>query len=131
MNRAELAQWVDDALAASGVSKTEIAREFLRRGLIGTEDRSVAGKIIAEKRDMSAEEMFAISELTGYPIPSPANELAASVQLLPVAAQQRILDYVAMLKVVHEAGMEISPPPTIRPIDVPHLSPPDDVDPTN
>lgn len=126
MNRMALAQWVDDALAASGVSKSEIAREFLRRGFIGTEDRSVAGKIIAGKRDLSAEEMFAISEVTGYPIPSPANQLAAAIQSLPVVAQQRVADYVAVLTTLHESGKEIGPPPTIAPVDVPRLPSPDD-----
>lgn len=126
MNRMDIAQWVDEALAASGVSKSELAREFLKRGFINTEDRSVAGKIIAGKRDLSAEEMFAISEVTGYPVPSPANRLAAAIQALPSAAQHRVADYVAVLSTLHEAGKEIGPPPELGPVDVPRLGSSDD-----
>lgn len=62
-------QWVRDALDNCDLSNAEIGRLFYEKGLIGSPDRSLAGKM-ANFRDVSAAEMLYLSEITGYPPPS-------------------------------------------------------------
>lgn len=69
-------QWVREALDHGELSNAEIGRLFYERGIIGTEDRSLAGKM-ATFRDVSAEEMLLLSELTGYAPPIDAPEVEA------------------------------------------------------
>lgn len=59
-------EWVRKALDHTDLSDAEVARRLHARGLIGTPDRSVPGKM-ATDRDVKAAEMVALSEITGYP----------------------------------------------------------------
>lgn len=59
-------EWVRRALDHTSKSDAAVARELHSRGLIGTPDRSVPGKM-ATDRDVKAAEMLALAEITGYP----------------------------------------------------------------
>lgn len=70
-------EWVRKALAHTSKSNADVARELHARGLSGTVDRSLPGKMAAF-RDVSADEMFAIAEITGYPLP--ADEFGSPIE---------------------------------------------------
>lgn len=70
-----LARWAKEALAHAEMSQAELARE-LTRHLKRSIDRAAVNKMLILKpkngqkaRDISAEEMLAIQEITGYPAP--------------------------------------------------------------
>lgn len=117
--RDKVAKWFRDALSSAGISQASISSAFYRFGVIGTEDRSVANKIAKERRDLTAAEMLITHELTGYPLPTKSNSLAEAIESLPPVAKQRAIDYVALLKKMHEAGVEIEPAPVLGPISLP------------
>ncbi len=73
-------QWVRDALAHAGVAQAELARKLSAR-LRVSYDRSIVNKMTIG-RDVSAEEMFAISELTGFETPNVVPEATTRVPLV-------------------------------------------------
>lgn len=76
----DAAAWVKRALEYSGMSGAEIARALTERGLMSGGQRGIVSKLTAAEsttgkpRILRAAEMCAISEVTGYPIPSQKNE---------------------------------------------------------
>jgi len=72
-------QWVRDALAHSGLSQAALSRELFDRKIIGN-DRSIVNKMTIG-RDVSAREIFAIAEITGFPAPN-ENNIVSEVPLL-------------------------------------------------
>lgn len=60
-------EWVGEALAFRGLSQSELARQLtdiLRRSI----DKAAVNKMISGKRDVSVDEMVAISDCTGFPM---------------------------------------------------------------
>ena len=60
--------WVSTAIQHGKISQAELARQLHQR-FGWADDRSMVNKIIKGKRDISAKEMFEISQITGYPLP--------------------------------------------------------------
>lgn len=61
--------WVASALKHSGMSQAELARALASQRN-WPENRSIINKIVNGHRDISAQEMMDISEVTGYPAPA-------------------------------------------------------------
>jgi SOS-response transcriptional repressor LexA len=62
-------QWVAAALKKGGMSQAELARRLsdeLRREI----DRAAVNKMVGGTRDVAADEMLAIEEITGFSVPS-------------------------------------------------------------
>ena len=68
MNR-NLSQWLRDALDHSGLNQARLAEELGER-LGRPMYRSKVNKMVAGTRAISASEMIAISEVTGYAVPA-------------------------------------------------------------
>jgi SOS-response transcriptional repressor LexA len=69
-----MAQWLQAAMThANEMSQAELARQIEQRISAGF-DRSKVQKMLAGAREMSAVEMLAIEEITGYPAPTAAND---------------------------------------------------------
>lgn len=63
-----LSEWVKDAIKHSGLSQAELARrltEQLKRAI----DRAAVNKMTKGTRAVAGDEMIAIEEITGYPVP--------------------------------------------------------------
>ena len=72
MNKAptlDLSDWVNAALSASGLSQTALGEELNARSPKKI-DRSIINKMTLGKRAISAEELLAIAEITGHPLPT-------------------------------------------------------------
>lgn len=70
-----LAKWLRDAMDSAGISGTDLAREMSQR-LGRSIDRAAIHKMRmlepsdrVKPRKIAADEMFAISEITGFPLP--------------------------------------------------------------
>lgn len=78
-------QWVRDALAHANLSQTKLASRLHARGAITNDDRSIVNKMTID-RDVSADEMIAISDETGFPpFKYPAPTSATSLRTVKVA----------------------------------------------
>lgn len=81
-----LIQWVESAMSHSNMGQSDLARALETR--LRTEfDRSKVYKIVSGQRKVSAEEMLAIEEITGFPAPAavrgePAKAKIAQIPLL-------------------------------------------------
>jgi phage repressor protein C with HTH and peptisase S24 domain len=75
---ATLGQWVSQALEASGKSQAKLAEDMGAK-LQAPMDRSKVNKIVLDKRKMSAEEMLAISEITGAALPNELSPASVSI----------------------------------------------------
>lgn len=64
-----LSEWVNAALSASGLNQAALS-DALNTRVSKKIDRSIINKMTLGKRSISAEEMLAISDITGYPLPS-------------------------------------------------------------
>jgi len=64
----KLAQWVTEALASADITQAELSRQLSNR-LGRSVDRAAVNKLTKGQRELSAGEMLAISEITGYPLP--------------------------------------------------------------
>jgi len=65
-------QWVRDAMAfADNMSQSKLAEELHKRKVISAADRSVVQKMTVGRK-VTAKEMLAISEITGFPTPKDA-----------------------------------------------------------
>ncbi len=73
-----LGQWVNQALQASGKSQAQLA-EDMGAVLQAPMDRSKVNKIVLDKRKMSADEMLAISEITGAALPNELSQASVSI----------------------------------------------------
>ncbi|AII27771.1 hypothetical protein B9J07_12905 [Sinorhizobium sp. LM21] len=62
-------KWVEAALKHGQLSQAELARQLHQR-FGWADDRSVINKILKSRRDVSAKEMFEISQITGFPLPA-------------------------------------------------------------
>lgn len=74
-------QWVRDALAYAGISQAALAKALHERGAISAPDRSIVQKMTVN-RDVSADEAFAISEITALPTPNEASRPEAYDEIL-------------------------------------------------
>ncbi|MEQ3625952.1 MAG: S24 family peptidase [Celeribacter sp.] len=64
-----ITKWLRDALSASGMSQASLADAL--NGIVPKKvDRSTVNKMTLGKRDMSAGELLAISEITKHPLPN-------------------------------------------------------------
>jgi SOS-response transcriptional repressor LexA len=83
-------QWVKAAMQhAKMPSQAELARQLsqkLRRSI----DRAAVNKMIKGERDVSADEMLAIEEITGLPVPSP--HVAQQVPLIEWVAAGKLTE---------------------------------------
>lgn len=64
-----LSDWLNDALAGSGMTQTSLA-DALNQRLTKTINRSTVNKMSLGTRAISAEEMLIISDITGFPMPT-------------------------------------------------------------
>jgi len=83
-----LAEWVREALQSANMSGAELARQLTRR-LGRSIDRAAVNKMMkttaserTKPRSISADEMMAISEITGYPPPPEVGEWVQNVPLI-------------------------------------------------
>lgn len=63
------AKWIKDARLSAGLSQEKLATEMMRR-LNRRFDRSVVQKMEGEGRRVKADEMVAVHQITGHPLPS-------------------------------------------------------------
>lgn len=71
---AAINQWVSDALAHAKMSQAKMATALYERKIISANDRSIVNKMTTN-RDVTANEVFAIAEITGFPAPNETAEL--------------------------------------------------------
>jgi transcriptional regulator with XRE-family HTH domain len=62
------AKWTKDAIEFAGISQAELARRLTSEFNISV-DRAAVNKATLGKRDLSADELLAISTITRFPIP--------------------------------------------------------------
>jgi SOS-response transcriptional repressor LexA len=80
--KSNIAQWVTAALKhAENMPQAELARRLATRLRVGF-DRSKVQKMANGKREVSAEEMLAIEEITGFPAPAEARTALVPVPLV-------------------------------------------------
>jgi hypothetical protein len=58
----ELLKWINGAVDQSGLSDTEIAVQL--KGMGFSMDKSIVGKLLNDKRGMTADELFALIKIT-------------------------------------------------------------------
>ena len=82
-------KWVRQAAHHSGLSYAEISRRLAARDLAKNYDRSTVQKMTKEHgaRDVDALEAIALSEITGYPLPT--NETGAAI--VETAAPEEVI----------------------------------------
>lgn len=105
-------QWVRDALEHADMSQTALARELHARRVISA-DRSIVQKMTTT-RVLSAEEVFAISEITGHPAPNEAQadlERQEVVRLLATASDEAMRVALAILRNSQPVAGGKEPPP--------------------
>ncbi|UFS77191.1 hypothetical protein LPB73_07385 [Tardiphaga sp. 37S4] len=112
--KSAMAQWVEAALLHRDISQSELARLLGQRLRIGF-DRSKVNKIVTDHREVSAEEMLAIEEITGYPAPAGLRTVAPTDKTSAKVVQVALLDTVA-------AGKLKAPSSQIPVEDVPLLA---------
>ena len=108
-----MAQWVEAALLHRSISQAELAKELAQRLRVDF-DRSKVNKIVLDKRQVSAEEMLAIEEITGFPAPAALRSVPKDTKAQRVV-QVPLLDSVT-------AGKLKSPSSQIPVEDVPLLA---------
>lgn len=64
-----LNEWVKNALKASGMTQVRLAEELYNRKIITAPDKTIVNKMTLF-RDVSANEMMAISDITGFELPN-------------------------------------------------------------
>ena len=72
--------WISGALAHGQINQAELAR-LMSDELGKPIDRSIINKMVLGTRDISAEEMLAISKITGFDVPS---RQSTSAKMIPV-----------------------------------------------
>jgi len=78
-----LIQWVEAAMAHSGMGQSDLARALEVR--LRTEfDRSKVYKIVSGQRKVSAEEMLAIEEVTNFPAPAAVRGEPAKAKIVQI-----------------------------------------------
>lgn len=70
-------EWLAAALNHGEIKQAELSRQLHQR-FGWADDRSVVNKILKGRRDISAKEMFEISQITGYPLPAKNGEVSVS-----------------------------------------------------
>jgi SOS-response transcriptional repressor LexA len=75
-------QWVIAALAHAGLSQSELSRRLAAK-LRRTPDHSIINKFLKSRRDISADELIAIEEITGHRRPV---ESASKIKEVPVVS---------------------------------------------
>lgn len=73
LKKSQMAQWVEASLLHSGMSQTALAERLATRLRVDF-DRSKVNKMVLGKRKVSADELFAIEEITDYPAPAALRE---------------------------------------------------------
>src|SRR5581483_9503950 len=92
MPTSALSGWVAHALEhASDMQQAELARQLQKR-LRRAYDRSMVNKLVNDSRQLTAAEMLAIEEITGFPAPSQTNERIARVPLISWVSAGRLVD---------------------------------------
>jgi SOS-response transcriptional repressor LexA len=85
-----IAKWLQEAMThADKMSGAELARRMEKR-LRRNYDRTMVNKMLLERRDISAEEMLVIEEITKYPAPAEANSKQTLVPLIDFATAGRL-----------------------------------------
>jgi len=67
-------QWVLDALKHANMSQSKLAAALYERKIISANDRSIVNKMTIG-RDVTANEVFAIADITGFPAPNETDDL--------------------------------------------------------
>jgi SOS-response transcriptional repressor LexA len=99
-----MVRWLKEALKFSGLSQSALAGHLTKK-LGRSIDRAAVNKMTKNSRDIKADEAFAISEITGYPMP----DIGAAITSVP------LLEWVA-------AGQLTDPRSQIPVEDVPLLA---------
>lgn len=113
LKKSPMSQWVESAMTHAALSQADLARRLQERLRVDF-DRSKVNKIVIDKRKVSAEEMLAIEEITGFPAPAALRDERSS-KVGPKLLQVPLLDSVA-------AGKLKSPSSQIPVEDVPLLA---------
>jgi SOS-response transcriptional repressor LexA len=114
LKKPAMAQWVEAAMLHSGMSQSDLARRLAERLRVDF-DRSKINKIVLGKRKVSADELFAIEEATGYPAPATLRDAAPPEKGSSKIVQVPLLDNVT-------AGKLKTPSSQIPVEDVPLLA---------
>jgi SOS-response transcriptional repressor LexA len=97
--KANIAQWVAAAMQfADDMSQAELARRLETRLRVGF-DRSKVQKILKGTRAVSADEMLAIEEVTGFPAPAEARSALVPVPLVDWVSASKLSDIASQLPV--------------------------------
>lgn len=97
--KAPFAQWVADAMRfKDSMGQAELARRLQARMPKGF-DRSKVNKILLGKRKVSADEMLAIEEITGFPAPAEARSALVPVPLVDWVSAGKLSDAASQLPV--------------------------------
>jgi len=97
--KSNMAQWVAAAMQhAENMSQSELARRLAVRLRTGF-DRSKIYKILKDERDVTAEEMLAIEEITGFPAPAEARTALVPVPLVDWVSAGRLASAESQLPV--------------------------------
>ncbi|MGA7807476.1 LexA family transcriptional regulator [Bradyrhizobium sp.] len=114
LKKPPMAQWVEAAMLHAGMSQSDLARRLSER-IGGEVDRSKVNKMVLGRRKVSADELFAIEEITGYPAPATLRAPQRSERLPAKLVQVPLLDTVT-------AGRLKAPSSQIPIEDVPLLA---------
>jgi phage repressor protein C with HTH and peptisase S24 domain len=99
----KIALWVHDALRSAQISQAELARKL--RDRLGREiDRSMVQKVLKGVRRLSADELIAVAEITGSPLPT-----AAPSGLRPLLATDEKSHRAARRKIAPDPSPEFEP----------------------
>lgn len=71
--KGHLNHWVKEAVDFAGISQAKLASILFDRKIITSNDRTIVNKM-TKSREVKAHEVFAISEITGYPAPNKADD---------------------------------------------------------
>ncbi|KRR21884.1 LexA family transcriptional regulator [Bradyrhizobium retamae] len=113
LKKPAIAQWVEEAMSHAGMSQSDLARRLSDRLRVDF-DRSKVNKIVLGKRKVSADELFAIEEITSFPAPA-ALRNTPQAERMPKVLQIPLLDTVT-------AGKLKAPSSQIPMEDVPLLA---------
>lgn len=102
MNEGALAKWAREALKQKGISQADLAREMTRK-LGRSIDRAAVNKLLLarpkanqKRRQLAADELLAIEEITGYPAPLGRRPAALSVPLVSWVSAGRLTQRLAV-----------------------------------
>lgn len=96
--KSPILQWVAAAQTHAGLSQSALSLRICER-LRVTPDRSIINKILLNRRSVSADEMLAIEEITGFPAPTEERSSLIPVPIVDWVSAGRLADTGSQLPV--------------------------------